>query len=73
MALGWAEIRVLGPWASMGLIPGEAGQGHSGHRFPQGRGTQNATGLEVFNSRLDILLAGWAQTSLIQPWGRRRD
>jgi len=33
----------------------------------------NMERLEVFKSRLDKLLAGWAQTSLIQPWGRRRD
>lgn len=31
MALGWAEIRLLGPRAGMGVIPGEAGQGHSAH------------------------------------------
>lgn len=31
MALGWAEIRVLGPRAGMGVMPGEADQGRSGH------------------------------------------
>lgn len=31
MALGWAEIRVLGPRAGMGVMSGEADQGRSGH------------------------------------------
>lgn len=30
-ALGWAERMVLGSRAGMGLTPGEAGKGHSGH------------------------------------------